>query len=677
MNVEYQFLQRRARRSCSPSATSGTTTTTSQNFSSRRTSGRRSGVELRIFLPIFQAPLRFIYAFNLNPSSSRSTSSASRIDQPARRRSPGSLSRSAGRSKPRSTRGGTGAAVPRAAVLREAVGRRGDSSCPEWRLFSACCPTAVFATLPRFRGEGVRNETLCLAVAAAVARGRAPSAQGTAAPATAAPASRPGGSLQIGVINVERLVQESALGKEAFNRVKKLNDSEEGRRRQAPEGAPRHGAEAGRSGRVAGGRQAGVAPEDATRRRRSPSSASRTTRTATSRRRRRRSSASSSGACSRSSTRSARSSGFTLIFNKFQSGLVYADEAVDITDDVLKRSTRPWPCRPPKPRPDGTPRKPRRARQVRAGGRLPRRSRKLRRGEKTRRRGAAQRVRDEGTPAGRGVPARVPAGASRSTTWRAPSADASTATAGHAPDGRRAPRVAPGPRISPGSPTSGGRGDGRGEPRGGAARRRREPRLADGRPCVVVASRRSRSAVWLERPAPAGPGPPRRRPRRPRRPHRPPRRRASRSRPARRWRPARGSAPGPCSRAGAYVGEDAQIGEDCVLGPERGGPRGLPGRRSLRPPARAPSSARTGSATSGTAGRTARSRRSGSSASRTTSRSAPTPTIDRATLGETVIGRGTKIDNLVQVGHNVVVGEHSILCGQAGVGGLVAARAAA
>jgi UDP-3-O-[3-hydroxymyristoyl] glucosamine N-acyltransferase len=44
-------------------------------------------------------------------------------------------------------------------------------------------------------------------------------------------------------------------------------------------------------------------------------------------------------------------------------------------------------------------------------------------------------------------------------------------------------------------------------------------------------------------------------------------------------------------------------------------------------------------------------------------------TIDRATLGETVIGRGTKIDNLVQVGHNVVVGEHSILCGQAGIAG--------
>lgn len=43
--------------------------------------------------------------------------------------------------------------------------------------------------------------------------------------------------------------------------------------------------------------------------------------------------------------------------------------------------------------------------------------------------------------------------------------------------------------------------------------------------------------------------------------------------------------------------------------------------------------------------------------------------VDRATFGETVIGRGTKIDNLVQVGHNVRIGEHSILCGQAGIAG--------
>lgn len=44
-------------------------------------------------------------------------------------------------------------------------------------------------------------------------------------------------------------------------------------------------------------------------------------------------------------------------------------------------------------------------------------------------------------------------------------------------------------------------------------------------------------------------------------------------------------------------------------------------------------------------------------------------TIDRATLGETVVGRGTKIDNLVQVAHNVEIGEHSLLVAQVGISG--------
>jgi UDP-3-O-[3-hydroxymyristoyl] glucosamine N-acyltransferase len=44
-------------------------------------------------------------------------------------------------------------------------------------------------------------------------------------------------------------------------------------------------------------------------------------------------------------------------------------------------------------------------------------------------------------------------------------------------------------------------------------------------------------------------------------------------------------------------------------------------------------------------------------------------TIDRATLGETRVGAGTKIDNLVQVGHNVRIGRAAILCGQAGIAG--------
>ncbi|MCC6744394.1 MAG: UDP-3-O-(3-hydroxymyristoyl)glucosamine N-acyltransferase [Acidobacteria bacterium] len=44
-------------------------------------------------------------------------------------------------------------------------------------------------------------------------------------------------------------------------------------------------------------------------------------------------------------------------------------------------------------------------------------------------------------------------------------------------------------------------------------------------------------------------------------------------------------------------------------------------------------------------------------------------TIDRATFGETRIRTGAKIDNLVQIGHNVVVGENTILCAQVGLAG--------
>ena len=43
--------------------------------------------------------------------------------------------------------------------------------------------------------------------------------------------------------------------------------------------------------------------------------------------------------------------------------------------------------------------------------------------------------------------------------------------------------------------------------------------------------------------------------------------------------------------------------------------------------------------------------------------------VDRATFDTTRVGRGTKIDNLVQVGHNAQIGEGCILCGQAGVSG--------
>jgi UDP-3-O-[3-hydroxymyristoyl] glucosamine N-acyltransferase len=43
--------------------------------------------------------------------------------------------------------------------------------------------------------------------------------------------------------------------------------------------------------------------------------------------------------------------------------------------------------------------------------------------------------------------------------------------------------------------------------------------------------------------------------------------------------------------------------------------------------------------------------------------------IDRATLGETKICRGVKIDNLVQVAHNVVIGENTVIASQTGISG--------
>ena len=61
--------------------------------------------------------------------------------------------------------------------------------------------------------------------------------------------------------------------------------------------------------------------------------------------------------------------------------------------------------------------------------------------------------------------------------------------------------------------------------------------------------------------------------------------------------------------------------------------------------------------------------RSGGSSFKTMSRSAPESTIDRGANRDTVIGEGAKIDNLVQIGHNVVIGRHAVLVAQSGVSG--------
>ena len=48
------------------------------------------------------------------------------------------------------------------------------------------------------------------------------------------------------------------------------------------------------------------------------------------------------------------------------------------------------------------------------------------------------------------------------------------------------------------------------------------------------------------------------------------------------------------------------------------------------------------------------------------SRSAPARAIDRGAIRDTVIGEGTKIDNLVQIGHNVSIGRHCVIVAQSG-----------
>ena len=44
-------------------------------------------------------------------------------------------------------------------------------------------------------------------------------------------------------------------------------------------------------------------------------------------------------------------------------------------------------------------------------------------------------------------------------------------------------------------------------------------------------------------------------------------------------------------------------------------------------------------------------------------------TIDRATMGSTKIGKGVKLDNLIQIAHNVEIGDHTVIAAQAGIAG--------
>jgi UDP-3-O-[3-hydroxymyristoyl] glucosamine N-acyltransferase len=191
--------------------------------------------------------------------------------------------------------------------------------------------------------------------------------------------------------------------------------------------------------------------------------------------------------------------------------------------------------------------------------------------------------------------------------------------------------------------------------------------LAGGKPCVVVAQPALALGKWLEHSRP------------------PVRPRAGIARGANVHRSARlgrgvSAAPGATVSAGAtvgartvlsagcYVGANAWIGEDCVLGPHATVADGCRiGDRCILHAGAVVGSDGFGYAWDGQAHR--KIPQLGIVRVEDDVEIGANSTVDRATLGETVIGRGSKIDNLVQVGHNVVVGEHAILCGQVGIGG--------
>jgi outer membrane protein len=174
---------------------------------------------------------------------------------------------------------------------------------------------------------------IVLTVAAAFATA-AVSGQGTTgAQASAPPAAA--GTIRIGVINVERLVQESALGKEAFNRVKKLNDAkkDEGEKLQK-ELRDLEQKLADQGSALADDKRETLQKsyqEKAIAFKRFQDDASRELDTAQKK---------ELGDLERRVfpviNQVGKEKGYTLIFNKFQAGLLYADDAVDLTDDVLK-----------------------------------------------------------------------------------------------------------------------------------------------------------------------------------------------------------------------------------------------------------------------------------------------------------------------------------------------------
>jgi len=119
---------------------------------------------------------------------------------------------------------------------------------------------------------------------------------------------------------------------------------------------------------------------------------------------------------------------------------------------------------------------------------------------------------------------------------------------------------------------------------------------------------------------------------------------------------------------GAFLGEDAEVGDDCELHPNAVVRHGCKiGNRVILH-----AGAVIGSDGFGYAGHGAtrvKIPQAGTVEVHDDVEIGANSTVDRATFGRTVIGRGAKLDNLVQIAHNVVIGDNSIVAAQVGIAG--------
>jgi UDP-3-O-[3-hydroxymyristoyl] glucosamine N-acyltransferase len=149
---------------------------------------------------------------------------------------------------------------------------------------------------------------------------------------------------------------------------------------------------------------------------------------------------------------------------------------------------------------------------------------------------------------------------------------------------------------------------------------------------------------------------------------------------------AEGAAVGPLSVIGARarigrgtvilahvtVGADAVIGRDCLLHPgARIGERVVIGDRAILQHNVSLGADGFSYATDGGAGAPPRVHSLGTVIIEDDVEIGANSAVDRATLAATRIGRNTKIDNLVQIGHNVSIGENCLICGMVGISGSV------